>query len=242
MVVGQNKKLWSDPADSPAASFESSQLPDSVLDEFKEVCDLSDVDLAKWLDHRITLLAEERSSTMFKQVVSIMLETEDPKRMAWVVAFAAGLECTLGVDGKQVAKNLHMTKQAFNKAVNDLVDVLDLSRNRNLMCQEQRHSQRAAQHRKNHTIVTHSTFPTKRQMSTRSLESIWTRFLLWRARLRRVKGWSDNLERLTEIERVMRPIVCFYFQIKAVLPPSPGITASGAGRIPTTSDNSCGAG
>ena len=173
-----------DPATAPIVS-ETVDMADEIdtpLDALRDIVSLPDTEaelaLAVWLADRspredaVVLAAE-----MFRVCLIQIMESKAPKREAWIWAMVAGMECTMGVEMKAIARRFRLTKQAVSKAVNDRVDRFGLRRNANLRSDSLRLNCSKAHHKRNHSEPGEHT--NSRQMSLQSIESVVARFRGW---------------------------------------------------------------
>lgn len=175
-----------DPSTAPQASYtpDIAGALDTELDEVREIAALPDAkatfELSAWMDRkRCTVSGLQHASEMFRLMLIHVMEARHPKREAWIWAIAAGMECTMGINMKRLAKTLRMTKQAISKSVNDRIDRYGLSRNANLQSDESRRHFRAAQLARHGTAHKMSASCNGRKPTMLSVESVLLRFMAW---------------------------------------------------------------
>lgn len=167
---------------------------DDTLDELREIVGKPDaqarVELSDWLEKRHHDQVYSLAAEKFRLALVKMLESKRPERDTWVIAFAAGMECTMGLTMRQVAATLHVSKQAMSKAVNNCTDKLGLRRSRYQMSTASRVSQRLVQLQKHGTLAKYraKAVPCARMLSLCTIESVVLQFRSWCKR--------QNLERL----------------------------------------------
>lgn len=212
-----------DPATSPLASErpDFAAYLDRDLDVLREIVNQPDAVaiplLQKFFDDRPQEQTAFRiAGDLFRAAMISIIESRSPRREAWVWAFAASMECTMGVSMAAVADKLHVTKQAISKAVNDRIDQYGLRRNPNLRSNSLRSNCRQAQHRRNGTA------PGPRAFNGRihdlvSVESVALKFRGWYRTASAAQAESWSVARRRYVLSTLAPVVRFYERIKASL-------------------------
>lgn len=222
--VGDGAEIDGDYATAPGASYcpDMGDL-DTALDEVREIARLSDeaaiAALEVWLERQSRRDDGIRlASEMFRVCLIQIMESKTPKREAWIWAYVAGMECTLGQEMKHLAARFGITKQAISKAVNDRVDRFGLNRNRNLRSDELRRTLRAAQLKRTGHSSENDGRCNGRMKVLQSVESVLLRFMAWaRANRARETITSWPTSRLRHIQQTIAPVVQFNQAITLIL-------------------------
>jgi len=88
--------------------------------------------LIKWRNEESESLIVKRDSFIVRTIVSMFIETKNPRLMAWGLVYAAGMEYGNYQSMSEVAKKLGVTKQTVSKVANECCKTLGIPKS-NLM-------------------------------------------------------------------------------------------------------------